>query len=89
MPFTVYQTCEEDIITAADPELMRRIAQAGGGELLSLQGLKELPQKLRDAQSLLTTRTEARPAWDRWWVLAALLGALSLEWVIRRRVGLV
>src|SRR5260370_26541432 len=30
VPFTVYQTCEEDIITAADPELMRRIAQAGG-----------------------------------------------------------
>jgi hypothetical protein len=87
VPFTVYQTGEEDIITAADPDLMRRIAQAGGGELLTLRDLRELPQKLRDAQSLLTTRTEPRPAWDRAWVLAAILGALSLEWVLRRRMG--
>jgi hypothetical protein len=88
VPFTVFHTREEDIITAADPELMRQIAQASGGETLSIQELDELPQKLKVAHALLTIRTEPRPAWDRWWVLASLLGALSLEWLLRRRMGL-
>jgi hypothetical protein len=88
-PFSVFETREEDIVTAADPQLMRQIAQAGGGEALSLGELDSLPQRLREAQSLLFTRTEPRPAWDRWWVLAALLGVLSLEWMVRRRLGMV
>jgi hypothetical protein len=89
VPFSVFEGREEDIVTAADPELMRRIAAAGGGEALSLHDLRALPHKLREIHAASITKTEARPAWDRWWVLAGILGALSLEWGLRRRMGLV
>lgn len=88
-PFNVYHAREEDLVTAADPALMSRIAQSGGGEVLSLESLPSFPQKLRDARSLLTIRTQPRPAWDRWWVLAILLSLLTTEWVLRRRWGLI
>src|SRR5207244_3282398 len=79
VPFSVFEGREEDIVTAADPELMRRIAEAGGGEALSLHDLRELPRMLREIQASSITKSAARPAWDRWWVLAGILGALSLE----------
>jgi hypothetical protein len=89
VPFSVFHTGEEDVITAADPQLMAQVARAGGGEALTLDDLRQLPQKLRDAQSLLVLKTEPHSAWDRWWVLAGLLALLTAEWTARRRMGLV
>lgn len=89
VPFSVFPAQEEDIVTAADPDLMRSIAHAGGGEVLSVKQLMDLPEKLKGAQSLLNLKTETITAWDRWWVLATILGLLSLEWLLRRRAGLV
>ncbi len=87
-PFSVFPSREEDLITAADASLMAQIAAVGGGESLSLPGLRALPQKLRDARAMLKTRTDSQPVWDQWWVLAVILGLLSLEWIFRRRWGL-
>ncbi|MBM3459119.1 MAG: hypothetical protein FJX77_11380 [Armatimonadetes bacterium] len=87
-PFQVHTGREENLFTAADPDQMLRIAQAGGGELLSLGELPALPERLREAQTLLRSRTAVQPAWDQGWVLAALLCLLSSEWLLRRRWGL-
>ena len=89
VPFSVYPAREEAIITAADPILMRQIAEAGGGEALSPNQLADLPSKLQEARAMMVTRHETRSAWDRSWVLAAILAALGLEWILRRRWGLV
>lgn len=89
VPFSVFPAHEEDIVTAADPDLMRAIAVAGGGEALSVPQLASLPEKLKSAQALLNFKSETFTAWDRWWVLATILGLLSLEWLLRRRAGLI
>jgi hypothetical protein len=89
LPFSVYPDREEDIITAADPEMMRQIAQAGGGEALQINQLSELPGKLQEAQAMLVTHYDTKSAWDQSWVLGIILGLLSLEWALRRRWGLV
>ncbi|MDQ6660721.1 MAG: hypothetical protein M3Z24_07115, partial [Chloroflexota bacterium] len=86
--FTVYPDREEDRITAADPALMLQIAQAGGGEVLTPDTLKQLPDRLREAHATLSDKTQARSLWDRAWVLALILGLLTLEWTLRRRFGL-
>jgi hypothetical protein len=89
VPFAVFERREEDLNTSADPGLMRQIAMAGGGEELTLDQLNGLPAKLKEAQALLVTKTEPQSAWDRWWVLAIILGILSAEWILRRRMGMV
>jgi hypothetical protein len=88
VPFSVYPDSEEDLVTAADPELMRQIAHEGGGEALTVSDLKELPDKLRQARMTLTDKTAARSAWDQSWVLALILALLTCEWALRRRFGL-
>jgi hypothetical protein len=88
IPFSVYPRSEEGVITAADPDLMRQIAAAGGGEALSTDQLAELPARLREAQSMQVTRHDTRSAWDKGWVLGAVLGFLTVEWLLRRRWGL-
>jgi hypothetical protein len=86
--FTVYPGQEEDANRSADPVLMRQIAEAGGGQALRLDELKNLPEKLRAAEQATSRTEEPRTAWDRGWVLALLVGLLTAEWGLRRRAGL-
>lgn len=88
VPFTVSPDSEEELVTGADPELMRQIAREGGGEALSPASLKDLPDKLRHAQMTLATKTASHGAWNQGWVLGLLLLLLVSEWVLRRRAGL-
>lgn len=88
VPFSVFPGREEKIITAADPELMRQIALAGGGETLTPAQLPELSSRLQEAQAMMVTRHETRTAWDKSWVLGTLLALLTIEWALRRRWGL-
>ena len=86
--FTVYPGQAEDENRSADPALMRQMAAAGGGQALTPADLKTLPEKLRAAELASTRTDEARTAWDRGWVLALLVGLLTTEWLLRRRIGL-
>lgn len=85
----------ETINVAADVNLMREIAQSTGGRslldrdavtdasLLNLVG----PPVDAAAEHPAAALGEHRPGWDRPWLLALMLALLSLEWLIRRRVG--
>jgi len=88
-PFSVYPDRQEDRITAADPALMQQIAQAGGGEAMTLDTIRQLPDRLREARATLADKRQAKSAWDRGWVLALILGLLTLEWILRRRFGFI
>jgi len=88
-PFGVFERSEEDMNTSADPILMSQIATAGGGSVLTLPELNDLPEKLRHAENLFQQKTEPQSVWDRWPILATILGLLSIEWLLRRRMGMV
>lgn len=88
-PFSVYERQQEDMNSSADPALMAQIAKAGGGKALSLNEIKELPRLLNESEAWTQKKPEPQSLWDRWEVLAFILGLLSVEWFIRRRMGLV
>jgi hypothetical protein len=88
VPFSVYPDSQEDLVTAADPDLMRQIAHEGGGEALTAATLRDLPDKLKQARSILTEKTASRSTWDKGWVLALIMSLLTCEWLLRRRFGL-
>ena len=66
------------------PETLKRITAAYGGTLLSSDA--DLERLLRSygaapGEKLIHTK----PLWDRSWVWMTLLGALAVEWTLRRR----
>jgi hypothetical protein len=87
-PFSVYPDDEEDLVTAADPEMMRMIAEAGGGDVIPLTDVHNLTFKLKQAQTAMLERPSPETAWDRPPVLATILAIFCLEWILRRRWGL-
>lgn len=87
-PFTVYAGQQEDANRSADPEMLRRIAQAGGGEFLTSDQLNSLPDKLRVAEQAESRAHVPHSLWDNGWFLALVVGLLASEWVLRRRAGL-
>ena len=76
---------------AADPVLLRELAHLSGGALLTRD---ELLQRLEDwAQNGVPgtelDRTARLTLWDNWLSLLLFVLLLSIEWVIRKRRGLV
>jgi hypothetical protein len=68
---------------------MSQIAQAGGGKALTLDEIQDLPRLIDETETWIPSPPEPQSIWDRWEVLAAILGLLSIEWFVRRRLGLV
>ena len=74
--------------TRCNLPLLKQIAESSGGQLIP-------PTGLRDAVSLLDLSPDAseivtrRPLWTRWWCLLIFLGCLTVEWIVRKFVGLV
>ncbi len=87
--FTVYADSLETRFVASNDALMTQIAESSGGEVLSVDRWKELPRLLRDFE--LSTREEMKPedVWDTRSFFFVLMGLLALEWLVRRRTGLV
>ncbi|HXG22916.1 MAG TPA: VWA domain-containing protein [Chthonomonadales bacterium] len=86
--FTVNSGLEEDLNRSADPDLMRQLAVIGGGHAYSLHDIGDLPQQLKAAELARERKTDPRTAWDRPWVLMALMVLLGAEWWLRRKSGL-
>ena len=87
--FTVYADSIESRFVAANPDSLRQISHTTGGETLSLEQLAELPGLTEAFER--SARKEAKPtdAWDTMEVFAVLIGLVALEWLARRRTGLV
>jgi hypothetical protein len=72
---------------SGDDALLRRLADASGGEFLTLDQIKRLP-------SLLTATTESRsrfveqPLWDSPYLFVFVVGCFGVEWALRKRSGL-
>ncbi|MEX0586016.1 MAG: hypothetical protein WD176_05200 [Pirellulales bacterium] len=88
--FDVRGNLRERLDVAAQPDLMRFIADESGGAALLGSQSHELAEEF--AQHLAKTRpdrTLRSPAWDRWWVQISLIAVWAAAWGIRRWSGLV
>jgi uncharacterized membrane protein len=75
---------------AADPELMKDIANATGGRFLRPEELNGyLEELLKDPPVSDVSRITRTRLWDNWWFLCLFVGLMSLEWFLRKRRGLV
>jgi hypothetical protein len=91
--FDVRNVSEEQLDLRARPDLMQRIAADSGGAVLA-SGQSDVASQVASAfkQHLARTRPaqiERVPAWDRWWLLVAMIFLWTMSWTIRRSSGLI
>lgn len=72
---------------SGDERMLRRLAEATGGEFLTLAEWNTLPRRLREAQQTSGQVIERR-LWDSPQLFAFVLGCLGIEWAMRKRLGM-
>lgn len=73
---------------SADPAAMRMLAEKSGGAVVEAGDIPRLPEIVKRWQAERELSHRQQSVWDRWWVMAGLLGLLGAEWWSRRREGL-
>ncbi len=77
------------VSTSRNMELLRQFAAVTGGFAIEVEKTDELRNALRmflqPEEQLETQRTYVQPAGMSGWILALLLGCLSLDWLCRKR----
>lgn len=86
--FCVYDYSIERIHTSADPVAMRELSESSGGRALPPNDPNALLRLLDEGRPRLEERPELSFIWDRPWVFGLLVSLLTLEWFLRRRLGL-
>ncbi|PQO29061.1 vWA domain-containing protein [Blastopirellula marina] len=91
--FDVRDDLRERLDVAAQPHTLSQLAEQSGGSALDSVASDELPAALNSA--LIEFGEKNRPqrivrnsAWNRWWVLTAVIGLWGCTWGIRRWSGL-
>ena len=72
---------------SANEELLRQMAEAGGGQFLREEDLRRLPEILSVYSAGRIIESETLLWQSYWWFLSILL-LLTCEWLLRRRAGL-
>ncbi len=72
----------------ADYDLLRRIAELTGGQLLRSEDLEKFLDDLKGRKLDELTRVQVYPLWDNWWLLLAFVTVMAAEWTVRKRAGL-
>ncbi len=73
---------------AGDEARLRRIAAGTGGEMLRIDDIADLPDKIRNVGEKLPGFFEY-PIWDSGYLFAFIIGCFGVEWAVRKRAGLV
>lgn len=75
-------------VTATDHDLLARLAEQTGGQVLSPGGLSKAAELLPNRRVRISGEPEVRTLWDRPWVLGLMMALITLEWVGRRLLRL-
>jgi hypothetical protein len=90
--FNVGAANVEFLGTTMNSALLRRLADVTGGTFVTPEGLSEGIDRLlanrRLGPSSATSEYDVG-LWSSWWLLALAIGAFAVEWVVRKRAGLV
>jgi hypothetical protein len=78
----------EHRVLSADRATMERLAETSQGKVLAGGDVARLPAIVEQWRAARQVGSRKSTLWDRWWLLGAILGALGLEWFVRRREGL-
>ncbi|MFH5805459.1 hypothetical protein [Alienimonas sp. DA493] len=73
--------------TAADPALLTAMAEASGGRMLREEEIGQLAALLAPLSDGRVIESET-PLWQSYWWFFAVLIPLTLEWILRKRAGL-
>ena len=88
IPLHIGVTSEDELADlSGDPAMLRKLADASGGEFLTLEQVGRLPERLAAAGDARSRFAEL-PLWDSPWLFALVVGCLGAEWALRKRVGL-
>jgi hypothetical protein len=88
--FDVRDFTEETLNLRSRPDLMTRVAEASGGADIAGDLTSDIAREF-DAHiaKIHPPRLKRRSAWDRKWVLAAVVVAWCVSWGLRRSGGLI
>src|SRR5262249_21136687 len=67
---------------------LKALADQTGGRYFEIDEARELPKIIEDRSQTVIVRERPRPLWDNAYVLAAVVGLLTIEWIIRRTANL-
>ncbi|MFN5796258.1 MAG: carboxypeptidase-like regulatory domain-containing protein, partial [Planctomyces sp.] len=86
--FTVTATAAAELRDgSANEGLLRQVAEAGGGQFLREEDLRRLPEILSVYPDGRIVESDTLLWQSYWWFLSILL-LLTMEWLLRRRAGL-
>ncbi len=75
---------------SSDPEFMKKIAEGSGGRTISESDLKTVISEIeREDIKVSNDKAVWGSTWNTWWLLTAALAFFALEWILRRRAGLI
>ena len=86
--FNVYNVDVERLRSAANPLAMRQLAEQSGGVFLAADRPDALFDVLQRQRTALMAPAKTQYIWDRGWILTSLLIWAGIEWIARRRGGL-
>ena len=72
-----------------NPELLKDMARATDGVFLKLTEIDRLPEIVKPISDVIYTETKEDDIWDKPFIFILFLLIISLEWIIRKIVGLV
>ena len=88
--FAVRDRWDEKLYLDARPDLMKRIADVSGGQILEQADAASFASQFEaHLEQSRPPKYRRIPMWDRWWVLSAILLLWGCCWVVRRKSGLI
>lgn len=88
LPVRVQRNSEPELADlSGDEAFLRRLAAESGGRFLQLEQVALLPQLLEESRRQRPRFIETR-LWDSPWLFAVVIGCLTAEWAMRKRLGL-
>jgi len=88
LPLHVAASVEDEMVDlSGDEKFLRRLAESSGGEVVPMDQLAHLPEKLKGRRSDQAQLAEAT-LWDSPYLFGFVLACLGAEWALRKRLGL-